>query len=152
MSVAVTRFPGTGCLYYCDGRCAYGESVNPGLDEAVQCPEEARLVAAYDRFLEQMERFGLQDGQAAAMWERRFEGMPPPGALCEEYVEVAAPADGEAEAGAAGDDEAGLSSEALLDCTSYREGICLLRLPTCEGVCPRFRMARLAALAVNEEI
>ena len=127
------RLPGINCRFHEGGHCAVDETMNPGLNEDWRCGEEQRIVRAYDHFLEQAETFDLSSEQATALWERRLATIPPPGGLCADYTPPArCPS---CAGGGCGDDAD------WLDCTHFREGVCVLLLPRCDGICERFQGA-----------
>ncbi len=127
------RLPGINCRFHEAGHCAVDETMNPGLNEDWRCGEEQRIVRAYDHFLEQAETFDLSSEQATALWERRLATIPPPGGLCADYTPPArCPS-------CTGDGCGGETD--WLDCTHFREGVCVLLLPRCDGICERFQGA-----------
>ncbi len=129
----VMRLPGIHCRFHEAGHCAVDETMNPGLNEDWRCGEEQRIVRAYDHFLEQADTFDLSSEQATALWERRLSTIPPPGGLCADYTP---PPSCPSCAGG------GCCGEAdWLDCTHFREGVCVLLLPRCDGICERFQGA-----------
>ncbi len=127
------RLPGIHCRFHEAGHCAMDETMNPGLNEDWRCGEEQRIVRAYDHFLEQAETFDLSSEQATAVWERRLAAMPPPGGLCPDYAPP--PRCPSCTGGGCG------GETDWLDCTHFREGVCVLLLPRCDGVCERFQGA-----------
>lgn len=127
----LVRLPGIHCRFHEAGRCGVEEAMNPGLHDGWRCGEEQRIVAAYDRFLEQAETFDLSSEQATALWERRLAALPPPGGLCAHYTPPSrCPSCPGGGCGEEGD---------WLDCVHFRAGVCVLLLPRCEGVCDRFQ-------------
>lgn len=135
----VMRLPGIHCRFHEAGHCAVDEAMNPGLNEDWRCGEEQRIVRAYDHFLEQAETFDLPSEQATALWERRLATMPPPGGLCPDYTPPPSCPSGRS-CPSCTDGECGGEAD-WLDCVHFREGVCVLLLPRCGGVCERFQGA-----------
>ncbi|MEG6507120.1 hypothetical protein [Nitratidesulfovibrio sp. 1201_IL3209] len=131
----VMRLPGIRCRFHEAGHCAVDETMNPGLNEDWRCGEEQRIVRAYDHFLEQADTFDLSSEQATALWERRLATIPPPGGLCADYTPP--PSCPSCQSCADG----GCDEADWLDCTHFREGVCVLLLPRCDGICERFQGA-----------
>jgi hypothetical protein len=82
----VRPFPGHGCRYFDQGRCLYEEALNPGWDRTLACRVLAALEEGYDHFLAQAEGFGLGDGQAGALLQRRMERILARGDLCPDFA------------------------------------------------------------------
>lgn len=144
MTAKVTRLPGVLCRFRLMGRCAYDEMLNPGLHDAWRCPEEQRLLGYYDGFIERVDVFDLPPEEVAALWSRRMERFPPVGALCGRYEARGDEGGEDAENGDLSATEDAMH-DVLVDCIRFRDGICLLLLPPCEGVCERYRRAETPA-------
>ncbi|MGX7948402.1 hypothetical protein [Oleidesulfovibrio alaskensis] len=130
----VCRMPGVACDFYVSGHCLYEEELNPGLDESFHCTEIVRIVAAYEELMNRADGFNLSGDKAFNVIFRLMEGVPPAGSACEEYrPEVGCRGCG----GCAGEEDDGAPES--IDCTHSLGGLCILRLPACEGVCRRFR-------------
>lgn len=121
----VTPMPGTRCVHYKQGRCLLEERRNPGLHVSWQCVVLAQWESAYDHFLNQAEAFQLEIALATRIWARRLGGMLHQPGQCEEYHPR------QDEAGEEQDDD-------VLACAHAWTGLCLLRLPLCQGICKDF--------------
>lgn len=135
MTAKVSRLPGMHCRFWLGARCAYEEMLNPGLHDAWRCQEELRIMRLYDRFIDQADGFGLTCETASDLWDRRLAQFPPAGTLCPEFVPGAAVPSEIAE-----DEEQTPSTVegSVIDCARFHEGICLLLLPPCEGICDHY--------------
>ncbi len=124
----VRPFPGHGCRYFDQGRCLYEEALNPGWDRSLACRVLAALEEGYDHFLAQAEGFGIGEGEAGALLQRRMERILARGDLCPDFAPAGAGA------GAGDEEDAGLP-----DCALRRGLVCLRALPACPGTCSRFK-------------
>jgi hypothetical protein len=131
MRKRVTFLPGVNCEFYKRGRCFYEERLNPGLHRDWRCQVLLYLEGEYDRLLNQADAFNLDMPTATRIWEGRFRRIVRGVKPCGEYEpgHVRDPAGGPME-----DEES-----AVVDCLHGWLGLCLLRLPLCEGVCRLFR-------------
>ncbi|MEL7638284.1 MAG: hypothetical protein AAGU21_01450 [Solidesulfovibrio sp.] len=118
MPARLLRLPGHGCRYFHTGRCLYEEHRNPGLHEGFRCSVLLRLGRIFDDFTLRAEQLGLSEEEAGRVWQARF-----PATLARE--------------GYCRDRPAG-DTRAFLDCDKAAGDLCLLALPACDGVCPRF--------------
>jgi hypothetical protein len=116
----VARLPATGCRSYFQGRCLYGEQLNPGLDSSTRCEVLRRWEAMYDDFLDRAERFGVTEASAPELWRRRFERLAGESLGCPDF------------ASALGVD--------MPECQHLFADLCLLRLPECQGKCRNYRL------------
>jgi len=126
MSCNVTPMPGTRCVHFTQGRCLLEERRNPGLHVRWQCAVIAQWESAYDSFLNQAEAFQLEIGLATRIWASRLGGMLQQPSPCEAYEPCAQEPGEEPE-----DDD-------VLACAHAWAGLCLLRMPCCEGICRHF--------------
>ena len=118
MAARISRLPGRACRYYRSGRCLYEEHRNPGLDESYRCAVLLRLGRAFDDFTLRAENLGMTEEQAGLAWKARF-----PEALAREgSCRMRPPGD----------------TTSFPDCANATGDLCLLALPLCAGVCPRF--------------
>ncbi len=120
MSAKVIRLPGSGCRHYSRGRCLYEEHLNPGFHQEYRCLVLDGWEAEFEEFVDRVEAFGLGQSQAAGLWSRRFKALVDGGRDCPDYRPLEGP----------GGDPLG--------CVRFETGLCRLRLPRCEGLCPRF--------------
>lgn len=144
MTAKVTRLPGLYCRFRLAGRCAYDEMLNPGLHDAWRCPEEQRLLRYYDGFVDRVDAFDLTPEEVADIWARRMRRFPPIGTLCTGYMPHDAPPaleDDDVDDTAEDDD----IEDIMIDCVRFRDGICLLLLPACEGMCERYQKTDTAS-------
>lgn len=123
MPAKVIRLPGSGCRHHVRGRCLYEEHLNPGFHEGFRCLVLDGWETEFEDFVDRVEAFGLGQGQAAGLWSRRFAALVAGGRDCPDYRPPSVTS------GAEGD---------LLGCAHFEAGLCLLRLPVCDGVCSRF--------------
>ncbi len=120
----VRRLPGRDCRFFQRGRCLYEERLNPGYHAGWRCRVLARWEAAYEDFLRQADAFGLEEASASGLWRQRFERLAAGDPQCLQF-----------QPSREGD---------LPGCVFVLEGLCLLTLPDCAGLCPRFQSSRCA--------
>lgn len=113
------RLPGLGCVYYARGRCLYEEELNPGYNQALRCKVLLHWEAAYDDFLCRVDAFALDQDAVPDLWRRRFERLVQEQYGCDDFEHAP-----------------GAGPPA---CAFVMDGLCLLRLPRCEGRCRRFK-------------
>ncbi|MBG0775864.1 MAG: hypothetical protein H0S85_05445 [Desulfovibrionaceae bacterium] len=145
MAATVISMPGVHCAHYARGRCLREERSNPGLDESLRCTVLAGWVEALDSFVNQADRFGLDEDTAVAIWQRRLEDLLRRGPQCPNFVcgpycdwPGAPCAPGDEDADAAGADD---QTQVAFACAHSLNELCLLSLPRCAGVCAHFRPA-----------
>ncbi|MEF2144449.1 MAG: hypothetical protein V3573_03305 [Desulfovibrionaceae bacterium] len=118
----VRRMPGGSCRFFAAGRCLYDERLNPGYDESLQCRYFLLWEKEFDEFLDRAENFALGQGQAAELWERRFERLGKGETACKDYCYR----------------EDGGEQRCL---NGYKH-FCLLALPKCTGRCRHYESLR----------
>ena len=111
------------CRYYIRGFCLHGEGASPGYDDSLLCMHMADLVKDWDAFLDRAEAFGLEEKTAAAIWNRMAAKKLSAPASCSRQ-KTFAPHDA--------------NMQTFVDCPHIAEGVCLLALPHCMGVCSFF--------------
>lgn len=109
----------SSCPYYLLGACILEETRNPGLDKGVVCLRLDKLAGDFDAFVDRAEIFGLEEREAARIWNARKhealkQSFPCPHPCPEEIGQ-------------------GLYGE--LGCRYLFNLACLLRLPPCSGPC-----------------
>lgn len=114
------RLPGHTCTHHRLGRCLYEEALNPGYHQQWRCVVLTRWEGVYDDFLARVEQFGLEEGDLADLWRRRFER------LAGEYVDCP-------------DYDPG-PVESMPECSLLHDDLCLLRLPKCGGKCQHYAL------------
>ena len=114
----VIRLPGSGCRHHTRGRCLCEEHLNPGFHAGYRCLVLDGWEAEFEEFVDRVEAFGLGQGQAAGLWSKRFAALVRGGRDCEDFQPLP---DGDP-----------------LGCVRFESGLCLLRLPRCDGLCPRY--------------
>ncbi|MGE4554076.1 MAG: hypothetical protein AB7D57_13270 [Desulfovibrionaceae bacterium] len=114
----VLRLPGIACRHHHRGRCLYEERLNPGYHAGFRCVVLESWEAAFEAFVDRAEAFGLDQSDAAGIWRRRMDGLMAGARDCGDYL--------------ASDVDDGPG------CVHFLGGLCVLRLPACEGLCPRF--------------
>lgn len=113
----------TNCGYYLRGACTRNELQNPGYDEACRCARLVALAAAWDDFLDRAEAFGLNEQDAARIWNsRRHSALSAPGMCPVPSVTARPPA-----------------RTRLPDCPYLFNTACLLAMPECQGLCDMYR-------------
>lgn len=118
MTAKVIKLPGAGCRHHTRGRCLYEEHLNPGFHAGYRCLVLDGWETRFEEFVDRVEAFGIGQGQAAGLWSRRFAELVAGGRDCPDY-----------QSGSQGDP---------LGCARFLSGLCLVRLPRCEGICSRF--------------
>ena len=131
MTAKVLKFPGAGCRHYLHGRCLYEEHLNPGFRRSYRCGVLEGWEAQFESFVDRAEAFGIGQAQAGGLWSRRFEGLVSGRRDCAEFIPEA---------------DAARSESEPMGCALFMEGFCLIRLPRCQGVCPRHEPAPSAAV------
>lgn len=122
------------------GYCAYEEIINPGLHTAWQCDEESRFIMLYDRFVEQVDNFSISSHMVYQLWEQHLQEAPSIGSLCSSYHAVVAPCGECSTCGkeSTTEDDEHANANALIDCTYFFNGACVVKFPQCTGVCSRY--------------
>ncbi len=115
----VSRFSGTGCRFYRQGACLYGEKLNPGLEEGWRCAVFTGWEEAYEDYIGRADNFNLEPAEAAKIWKVKFERLAREEWGCRDYRH-----DGSGE---------------LPGCVHLHECLCLKALPPCDGVCINFQ-------------
>ena len=113
------RLPGDGCRFWAEGRCLYEELLNPGLREDFCCAVLSGLEKNFDSFVVRGEMLGLTPEEAGRIWERRMDAALNIGWDCANFIFLP---DGPGE----------------MPCLHFRNGICMMRLPSCPGRCRRY--------------
>lgn len=128
MTAKVLKFPGAGCRHYLHGRCLYEEHLNPGFRRSYRCGVLEGWEAQFESFVDRAEAFGIGQAQAGGLWSRRLEGLVSGARDCPDFLPPG-------QSVHAGYDPLG--------CARFLDGLCLVRLPRCEGVCPNHESAPL---------
>lgn len=127
----ITTFPGTNCSYFNQGACLFDEFMNPGLHEQWRCKVLVHWESAYDSFLSQADVFSLELGMASKIWEGRLKELMKSAAPCKDYTPWYRT---QLEAGAENEE----FDEDSVACVYSWVGLCVMRLPRCNGVCERY--------------
>ena len=109
---------GVGCRHLVNEKCLYKERLNPGYADEWRCQILKRWETAYDEFLLRAERMGVSPDDAAKLWDRQFERLARDVASCPDY--------------------AFCHNEETPACVHCLAGVCLTKLPECEGRCRHF--------------
>lgn len=115
----ICRMPGRECAYHVQDRCVYEERLNPGLNAGYRCLVLSRWEVEYDQFLDQAETFQLDEETAGRIWDGRFQRLAEGPLQCRQF--------------APGRDDT------VISCVNLLDDVCLLRLPSCPGMCRRFK-------------
>ncbi len=117
MQAIVIPLPATGCEHYCGRGCLLRATMDPCLHEQWRCAVVREWERAFDEYLDQVDQFDIQAETATRIWCRRLARL------------VRASACGERKPG----------GDSAVSCQNLYYGLCLLRLPKCEGRCENFK-------------
>ena len=120
---AVLSLPGDACRYWAAGRCLYEECANPGLRVEFMCSVLRFLEDRFDEFVVRGDVLGLSADEAGRIWEQRMAASLNIGWDCAQFTPVQD------------------SPDDVL-CQHFLEGVCVLRLPPCDGRCRRYVLDR----------
>lgn len=119
--------PAFRCTHYLRGFCLHAESTRRSKDETLLCIHVAKLARDWDAFLDRAEAFALDEATATAIWQR-IAGKTLAGAA--------------SRTGSKADCPQGLAMQNFVDCPNIAQGLCLLAMPLCEGICASFASRR----------
>jgi hypothetical protein len=114
----LVRLSGTGCRFYAYGHCLYEEMLNPGFNRAFACTVLERLDAHFEGFAKRVEGFGLEEPQAAMIWDSYSRKMASR-EVCADFFPN--------------------PRETRGQCLFRYDNACILRCPVCAGRCVRYQ-------------
>lgn len=123
----ISLFPGQACRHHHRGRCLLEERRNPGWHEGFRCKALREMETAYDHFLEQSERFGLDEETALRVWRGRLTDLLRAGHGCSEYLPA---------------EEDSSAAQGVMGCEHEFQTLCVRSLPVCQGVCRHYVTGR----------
>lgn len=112
------------CRHYLRGHCLHAGTAGPVGEDSLRCSRMAELLRYWDDFLDRAENFGLAEEEAAVIWQR----------LADKRVSSLVPCSRRSAAMPG----PGSGQRDFTDCPHLAEGLCLLILPRCSGLCSFF--------------